>query len=143
MYKMKGELNFMKKLSNVILLLSSLLGYGLLLMCLGYYCLNSPEVLPSISDMLFTFVFFGLLCGIVHLINITASIIAFFAKFRGISMICMGTTIAAFMTTGIWNPFMRADDGTTMLDNPLFLVVWLLHAACSVAFCIVKFAKRW
>ena len=92
---------------------------------------------------MFTFVAFGILTGIVHLMNITAAIVGLIVKFRGSAMICMGLTIASFMSTWLWNFAMVSDEGTTMMMNPLFLAVWFLHLGCSVAFCIVKFAKRW
>ena len=133
----------MKKISGVIVLLLSIFGYGLLLFCLGYYCLNNSEVSHSIYDIVFTFVAFGMLTGVFHLMNIVASIVGLVVKFIGSAMICMGLTIGSFVSTWCWNFAMVTDDGTTMLMNPLFLVVWFLHLGCSVAFCIVKFAKRW
>lgn len=134
---------FIKKLSNVIILLLSIFGYGLLLFCLGYYCLHNSEVSTSVKDIVFTFVAFGILTGFFHIMNIAASIVALNVKFRGSAFMCMGMTITAFGSTWLWNYAMVSDAGTTMQSNPLFVAVWLLHGACSVAFCIVKFIKRW
>lgn len=131
-----------RNIFNIILLLLSIIGHLLLINCLIFYSCNNSEVATSLGDILFTVIAFGLLMGAVHIANISASIVAIFVKFRGMSFICMGLTIIAFFTTWWSNNWMVTDAGTTMLDYPFFVVVWVLHLVVSVALCIIKFAKR-
>lgn len=128
-------------LSNVMILIMSLISYILFMSCVFFYVFRSEVTSSCTQDIILNILFIGIFFGFAHILSIAASIAAMIIHKRVMSLICMGFTLITAFSTWLWN-FWLTVDGVNMLDSPIFVTALLIHMVLSTVICIFKFKFR-